>query len=147
MPEQLCLWTGIIAKCVTQNFANALHIAYAEFGKYSSQPFIAQFILKKNIYTLLFLKIVTLPKNDKIWISPLVYMKPVIKNSAKCTAIQTPPIVPTQVSMQLHNKLCQGNYLAENYPRKNKSRYTGLLFLPSVGSILCSCSVEGHMCG
>lgn len=103
---------------------------------------------KKYISFSLLLKIVTaLPKNDKIQISPLVYVKPVIKNTAKRTATQTPPLVPTQESMQLHNKLCQGNYLAENYPRKKKSRYTGLLFLPSIGSIFCSCSVEGHLCG
>lgn len=37
-----------------------------------------------------------------------------IKNIAKCIATQTPPIVPAQTSVQLHNKLDQENYPAEN---------------------------------
>lgn len=114
MPKQLCLCTGMTAKCVNQNSANALRLACLVSLLPSITPYSLTYPERKFcVFCFAFKVVSTSPKSAKIQFSPLRYIKLVqqLRMKQKAITTHTPPILPAQTSV--HNKLDQENYAAE----------------------------------
>lgn len=130
---------------LNQNFANASHLACAEFSKSSSchNPLQSNLLWRK--IPVLFFKYIlvvsTLPKSTKKQISPL-------GNVAKFIATQTLPLCQHKhLCSYTTNSIKKIIWLKTKPGKINKSKYTWFLFPLSTGPVLCSGSVDGHTCG